>query len=226
MDEKYIDNLSVDCVIFGYSKEGLKVLLIERNFEPSLGMNALPGGFVLKEEELDSASQRILEEHTSVSKLFMQQVYTFGEVNRYPLRRVITVAYYALVNIDDHKIVPGADVTNAQWFSVDDLPELPFDHRKIFDYCFLHLQDLVKKEPVGFNLLPEKFTITELQKVYESIWNRELDKRNFRKKLAKMDLLIDLNEKQKNVSHRAAKLYKFDTQIYDRLKQQGLNFDL
>ena len=226
MSNNYIDNLSVDCVIFGYKDEELKVLLMKRNFEPSQGMYALPGDFVYENEELVDASRRILYQRTGLEDLFLQQVHTFGELNRFPLRRVVTVAYYALVNIEDHLLVPGDEVSDLHWFSVNDLPELPFDHKKIFDHCFDHLRKIVKKEPVGFNLLPEKFSITELQKLYEAIWGTELDKRNFRKKLSKMDVLIDLNEKQQNVSHRAAKLYKFDGSVYEHLKQQGVSFEL
>lgn len=228
MSIQKIENLSIDCVIFGFEGEDLKVLLIERNRDPQKGMMALPGGFIAMDEELDDASQRILEELTGVQKLYMDQVKTFGAVNRYPLRRVLTIVYYALIKIDDYKLAPSPDgeAKEAKWISVNDIPDLPFDHRQIFNEAFDKLKARVRVEPLGFNLLPKKFSITELQKLYEAILETEFDKRNFRKKLAKMNLLIDLNEKQKNVSHRAAKLYKFDSSVYEKLKKKGFNFDL
>ncbi len=221
-----IDNLSIDCVIFGFEAGELKALFIKRNSEPSKGMMALPGGFVDIKEELDNASHRILRELTGVSDIFMEQVQTFGEVDRYPLRRVITIVYYALIKIDEYKIQAGSEAQEAKWISVKEIPELPFDHKKIYDAALEKLRERVHREPIGFNLLPEKFTITELQQLYEAVLDTELDKRNFRKKLAKMDLLIDLNEKQQNVAHRAAKLYKFDEANYERLKKKGFVFDM
>lgn len=223
---KVIDNLSIDCVIFGFEAGELKALFIKRNAEPSKGMMALPGGFVDINEELDDASHRILKELTGIRDIYMDQVSTFGEVNRYPIRRVITIVYYALIKIEEYKIQAGSEALEAKWISVKDIPELPFDHRKIYDAALAKLQERVHREPIGFNLLPEKFTITELQTLYEAILDTEFDKRNFRKKLAKMNFLVDLEEKQQNVAHRAAKLYKFDESNYERLRKKGFNFDL
>lgn len=221
-----IDNLSIDCVVFGFDNGELKTLFIKRNTEPGMGMMALPGGFIGLNEELDDAPARRLRELTGITNIYMQQVCTFGELDRFPLRRVITIAYYALIKIDDYSILPGKDAQEAQWISVKNVPPMPFDHRKIFDAALEKLRERVRMEPIGFNLLPEKFTISQLQHLYEAILDKTFDKRNFRKKLAKMNLLIDLKEKQKNVSHRAANLYKFDETIYDNLKKKGFVFDL
>ena len=221
-----IDNLSIDTVIFGYSDNELKVLLIKRDFEPCRDMYALPGGFVLKNEELNHAAKRILSDHTGVKNLYLEQVQAFGELDRFPLRRVITIAYYALVKIDDYELTLGNEVSEAKWFSINEIPELPFDHKRILDFCFNQLKSKIRQEPIGVNLLPKKFSLTEFQKLYEAILETELDKRNFRKKLLKMNLLVDLNEKQQNVSHRAAKLYKFDERAYQDLKTKGFNFDI
>lgn len=223
---KRIDNLSIDCVIFGFKDRQLKALLIERNIEPARNMMALPGGFIEIDEELDDASKRILQNMTGLLDVYMEQVHTFGAVNRYPLRRVITIAYYALIKIEDYELQPGSEASNAHWIPVQDIPELSFDHGTILQYALDKLRNKVRHEPIGFNLLPEKFTISEIQTLYEAILNTSFDKRNFRKKLAKMNLLIDLNEKQENVAHRAAKLYSFDQQVYEKLKEKGFTFDL
>jgi 8-oxo-dGTP diphosphatase len=228
MTDNRIDNLSIDCVIFGFEEGELKVLLIERNTEPQRGMMALPGGFIRLDEELDNASHRILKEMTGLDNVFMEQVQTFGAVDRYPLRRVITIVYYALVKIDEYMLSPkpDGDAKEAKWVKVKDLPPLPFDHKLIFDSSLEKLQERVRNAPIGFNLLPEKFSISELQLLYEGVLQTEFDKRNFRKKLAKMNLLVDLNEKQQNVAHRAAKLYKFDEDVYESLRKKGFHFDL
>ncbi|MFN6943891.1 MAG: NUDIX hydrolase [Cytophagaceae bacterium] len=218
-----IPSLSIDCVIFGFEESKLKVLLIRRLQEPDKGRWALPGGFVLEKEDLDQSAHRILDELTGVSDLFMEQVYTFGDVDRYPPRRVITIVYYALIKPAAYHLKSEAD---AKWFDIDKIPDLPYDHIKIFKTAFEKLKKTVRYEPVGFELLPEKFSLTELQQLYEAILETSLDKRNFRKKLLKMDLLLSLDETQKNVAHRAARLYKFDPNIYASLKKEGFNFKL
>jgi len=226
MEEELINNLSIDCVIFGFDEGELKTLFIKRNTEPGYGMMALPGGFVGIKEELDAAPARRLKDLTGIENLFMRQFYTFGEVGRFPLHRVITIAYYALVKISHYKLNVGEDAQECCWISVKDVPNMPFDHRQIFDAALIKLREQVRMEPIGFNLLPEKFTITELQSLYESILDTKFDKRNFRKKLAKMNLLVDTKQKQKNVSHRAANLYKFDEKTYQKLLKKGFTFDL
>ncbi|OQA96803.1 MAG: bifunctional nicotinamide mononucleotide adenylyltransferase/ADP-ribose pyrophosphatase [Bacteroidetes bacterium ADurb.Bin217] len=226
MTDTLIDNLSIDCVIFGFDNEELKILCIKRNTEPDLGMMALPGGFVYLQEDLDKAPARRLKDLTGLTNVYMKEVGTFGNVNRYPLRRVITIAYYALIKISDYVIHAGEDAQEATWIPVKQVPKMVFDHNTIFTAALLKLRERVRMEPIGFNLLPEKFTITELQTLYEQILDTKFDKRNFRKKLAKMNLLIDTNEKQQNVSHRAAKLYSFDTKVYESLIKKGFVFDL
>lgn len=221
-----IQNLSTDTVIFGYENYQLKILLIERKNDPCKGMYALPGGFVLKNEELQLAADRVLMEHTGMQNVYLEQVHTFGELDRFPTKRVITIAYFALVKTEDYSLVPGIEVSEANWFPVTQMPELPFDHQRIFEFCLEKLQQRIRVEPVGINLLPSKFSLTEFHKMYEAILQQDLDKRNFRKKLLKMNLLLDLNEKQQNVSHRAAKLYKFDEENYQKLLKKGFNFDM
>lgn len=221
-----LKSVSIDCVIFGYHDKELSVLLIERKETPNKGEWALPGGFILTDEDMDGAAKRILNDLTGVSNIYMDQLKAFGDVDRYPLRRVITIVYSALVNQDQFKVTPSNLVQNASWFNVKNLPKLPFDHDEIFAAAFKKLQTKVRYEPIGFELLPNKFTLTQLQTLYEMILGVELDKRNFRKKLLAMNLLVKLDEKQTGVSHRAAHLYRFDKRIYNKLKTKGFNFEL
>lgn len=221
-----IDNLSIDCVIFGFEKGSLKTLFIKRNTEPHKGMMSLPGGFIYLDEDIDTAPARRLQDLTGLNNLYLKEVGAFGKVSRYPNRRVITIAYYALVNILDYNITAGIDAQEAVWIPVTETPKLVFDHNEIFNAALLKLREQVRVEPIGFNLLDEKFSISELQTLYEEILDTKFDKRNFRKKLAKMNLLVDTHEKQTKVSHRAAKLYSFDTQTYENLKKKGFIFDL
>lgn len=226
MLQKTIEHLSVDCVIFGFEDAELKVLLIERLLDPESGMWALPGGFIRYNENIDEASARILEEHTSMKGLFMEQLGAFGEVDRFPVKRVITVVYYALVKPGQYGLTPGPDATNVKWFNVQELPELPFDHRKIVDSALGRLQRQLKYKPIGFNLLPDKFPLLTLQALYEAIFGIHFDKPNFRRKIMKMNLLIPLDEKQTGVAHRSARLYKFDKNRYDSLTEKGFIFEM
>jgi len=226
MEETLINNLSIDCVVFGFDSGELKALFVKRFNEPDKGKMSLPGGFVAINENLDAAPARRLKQLTGIENLFMRQFHTFGDIHRYPPHRVLTVAYYALVKISDYKINVGGDVHECRWISIKEVPEMPFDHREILEVGIEKLREQVRTEPIGFNLLPEKFTITELQNLYESILDTKFDKRNFRKKLAKMNLLVDTKQKQKNVSHRAANLYKFDEKNYQKLLKKGFIFDL
>lgn len=221
-----VENISIDCVIFGFENNKLKVLLIKRNINPRKGWMALPGGFIRTNEDLDTASRRILWELTGIQNLYMEQVHTFGDVDRYPDRRVITVAYVALININNFKLTPGNEVMDVRWADIDELPQLPFDHHDIFQYSLNQLRRRVRHEPVGFNLLPNKFTLPQLQSLYEAILDMKFDKRNFRRKIHRMNFLIDLGEKQQDVPHRAAKLYSFEEENYKQLKEKGFNFDL
>jgi len=219
-------SLTVDCVIFGLDEGDLKVLLIQRGQAPFEGQWALPGGFVQMNEMLDEAARRELQEETGVSNVFLEQLYTYSGVDRDPRERVVTVAYFALVKLCDHRIKATTDARNAAWFAVHDTPKLAFDHAQILEQAQERLKAKVRYQPVGFELLPEKFTLTQLQRLYETILERELDKRNFRKKILGMDLLVELDEIEQDVAHRAARLYSFDRKKYQKLAQKGFNFEL
>lgn len=219
--------LTVDCVVFGLDQQDiLKVVLIKRKLPPYTGEWALPGGFVRVEESLDEAARRELKEETGIENVFLEQLYTFGAVDRDPRERVVTVAYYALVNLRDYLIHAATDASQAAWFSITNLPILAFDHAQILELAINSLQSKVRYQPIGFELLPKKFTLSQLQKLYETVLQQPLDKRNFRKKILKMDLLTELNETQTGVAHRAAQLYQFDEQKYQQLKQKGFNFEI
>jgi 8-oxo-dGTP diphosphatase len=218
--------LTVDCVVFGLDEEDLKVLLIQRGLEPFKGRWALPGGFVLMEESLEDAARRELAEEAGVRPSLLEQLYTFGEPGRDPRGRVVTVAYFALVKLTDHKVQAATDASQAAWFSVWDMPKLAFDHADIVATALQRLKGKVRYQPIGFELLPPKFTLTQLQRLYETILEKELDKRNFRKKILSMDLLEELDEVEQDVSHRAARLYRFDHKKYKQLEKAGFNFEL
>jgi 8-oxo-dGTP diphosphatase len=218
--------LTVDCVVFGLDDEDLKVLLIQRDIPPFEGRWALPGGFVRVEESLEDAAKRELAEETGIRNVFLEQLYTFGDVNRDPRERVVTVAYYALVNLQGHAIQATTDARSAAWFALDDTPALAFDHNRILQTGYERLKGKVRYQPIGFELLPPKFTLRQLQHLYEKVLDRELDKRNFRKKILGMGLLEELDEVEQDVAHRAARLYRFDRKKYERLTKQGFNFEV
>jgi 8-oxo-dGTP diphosphatase len=218
--------LTVDCVVFGLDDEDLKVLLIQRDLAPFAGKWALPGGFVRTDEALEAAALRELEEEAGLRKVFLEQLYTFGEVERDPRERVVTVAYYALVNIRDHRVQAATDARNAAWFPVADTPSLAFDHEAILSVALERLKGKVRYQPIGFELLPRKFTLRQLQHLYETVLERELDKRNFRRKVLAMGLLEETDEIEQDVAHRAARLYRFDESGYRKLVRRGFNFEL
>ena len=218
--------LTVDCVVFGLDDDGLKVLLVKRDLEPFAGRWALPGGFVHMEESLDEAARRELAEETGLDKVFLEQLYSFGAVDRDPRGRVVTVAYYALVRLSDHRVRAATDAREACWFAIWDMPALAFDHEQIAQAALERLRGKLRYKPIGFELLPAKFTLTQLQKLYEAILEQQLDKRNFRKKILAMDLLIELDELEQDVAHRAARLYQFDRKKYQQLERAGFNFEL
>lgn len=220
-------NLAVDCVVFGLDQpNSLKVMLIRRSLPPFQDQWALPGGFVRIDESVDAAARRELQEETGLQDVFLEQLYTFGAINRDPRERVVTIAYYALVNLKEHAIQAATDASEAAWFSIAHLPSLAFDHDEIIAMAINRLKGKVRYEPIGFELLPKKFTLSQLQTLYETVLGMPLDKRNFRKKLLKMDLLIELDETQTDVAHRAARLYQFDEAMYSQLKEKGFNFKL
>ena len=218
--------LTVDGVVFGFDAGELKVLLIQRALEPFKGKWALPGGFVRVEETLDDAVRRELVEETGIDDIFLEQLYTFGTVKRDPRERVVSVAYYALVKLSEHHAKAATDAANAQWFPVSQLPKLAFDHAEIVAMALARLQSKVRYQPIGFELLPPKFTLSDLQHLYEVILGTELDKRNFRKKVLGFGLLVALNETQVGGRHRPAQLFRFDADKYEKLKKRGFNFEL
>ena len=220
--------LTVDCVIFGLNldEETLKVMLIQRDVEPYEGVWAIPGGIVRPGETLMQAATRELEEETGIKDVFLEQLYTFGDPDRDPRGWIVSVAYYALVSPDKHDIRATADAREAQWFPVTSVPRLAFDHEEILARALERIRGKLTYAPLGFELLPQKFTIKQLQKVYEIVLGRTLDNRNFRKKIFAMDVLRELGEMQKGVPHRAARLYKFDERKYNQMIKRGLSFEL
>jgi 8-oxo-dGTP diphosphatase len=218
--------VTVDCVVFGLDDEGLKVLLIKRGIAPFKGAWALPGGFVRPPETLEQAAIRELSEETGLKKVFLEQLYTFGDPGRDPRGRVISVSYFALVNIRDHEVQASTDAREARWCPIGLVSALAFDHQEILRTARLRIQGKVRYQPIGFELLPEKFTLSQLQHLYETILARELDKRNFRRKILEMGLLMSTGEKEQNVSHRAAQLFHFDRERYEALVICGFNFEL
>ena len=218
--------LTVDCVVFGFDDEELKVLLIERGLEPFKGKWALPGGFVRVDESLDDAARRELEEEAGLKNVFLEQLYTFGALHRDPRERVVSVAYYALVKLAAHETKAATDAADARWFPLSKIPKLAFDHAEILGTALARLKGKVRYEPIGFELLPPKFTLSQLQHLYEAALETNLDKRNFRKKVLSYDLLIPLKEKQMTGRHRPAQLFRFDADKYEKLKKRGFNFEL
>jgi len=237
-------HISVDCVIFGFSTNQLKVLLVRRSFtDPSgrvINDHKLPGDFIAINEDLDRAASRILEELTGLNNIYLQQFEFFGRPDRisrptdiqwlnettgHKIQRVVTAAYYSLINITDTNSA-FAIKNKATWIDVKQVPELAFDHGTIIARGLAHLQQKLRSEPIGFELLPEKFTIRELQSLYEVILGCDLDNRNFRKKILKSKYLVQLEEKQSGVAHKPAYYYRFDRMIYEQHKKEALGFSI
>jgi len=218
--------VSVDCVVFGFDGSELKVLLIERGVEPYRHRWALPGDLVYPHENLEESAKRVLHDLTGLDDIFMQQIKSFGDLDRHPLGRVITVAYIALIRIERYDPKPMSWADRIQWHPLTEARDLAFDHDSILEKAIEKLKVRVLREPLGFELLPDKFTLNELQKMYEVVLGESFDKGNFRKKILGMNLLIDLNESQKNVAHRPARLYRFDPERYAALRERGFSFGL
>lgn len=220
-------HVAVDSIIFGYDEEGreLKVLLLKRNFQPAKGEWSLMGGFLKSNESLDEAGKRILVQLTGLSNVYMEQLYSFGEIDRDPGARIISVAYFALIKINDSDL-ELVNSHGATWVSISALPNLIFDHSAMIGRALRKLQVRARTQPIGFELLPDKFTIPQLQGLYEAIYNKPLDKRNFRRKLLSMDLLEKLEEKEKETSRKGAWYYRFDPKKYEDLLNRGFNFEL
>ncbi|HEY4788670.1 MAG TPA: NUDIX domain-containing protein [Bacteroidales bacterium] len=219
-------SVTTDCIIFGFDAGELKLLLIERGIEPFKGKWAFPGGFLNMDENTDECARRELLEETGLKDVFIEQLYTFSDVDRDPRGRVITVVYFALVKLSDYKIQAGDDAQNAKWFGISKVPPLAFDHDRILRMALNRLRGKIRYQPIGFELLSEKFTMPELQNLYETILEMQLDRRNFRKKILDTGLLIDHQESVKGLPHKGAKYFSFDRNKYKELSERGLNFEI
>ena len=205
--------VAIDCIIFGFNEGELSLLLLKRNFEPAMGEWSLMGGFVQDGESVDDGAKRVLNELTGLDNVYMEQVGTFGEITRDPGERVISIAYYALININeyDRELVQQH---NAFWVNINDLPDLIFDHPQMVEQARKLMQQKASTEPIGFNLLPKLFTLSQLQSLYEAIYGEAIDKRNFRKRIAEMDYIEKTDKIDKTGSKRGAALYKFNEKAY------------
>jgi 8-oxo-dGTP diphosphatase len=222
-------SVTADCVVFGVTFESdgpaLRVLLVERGEAPFEGALALPGGFVRMNETVDDAARRELREETGLEDVFLEQLYTFGALDRDPRGRVVSVAYYALVNLADHRVQSGTDARDARWVPVPEARTLAFDHDRILAVALERLRAKVRYQPIGFEMLPDRFKLSQLQALYEAILGRPLDKRNFRKRILAMELLAQAGE-ERGVPHRAARLFRFDERRYQTLRRQGFDFEI
>ncbi len=241
--EKYLRHISVDCIIFGFHENELKVLLLKAKYA---GKWALPGGFILKEEPMDTAAERILKERTGLDNIYLQQFYVFSDPGRstkkinqtflnnigvkadesWMFERFITVGYSALV--DFTRVQPVADIFSdaCEWFNINDIPNMILDHHQILSKALKNLQLQLNFQPIGYNLLSSKFTMPELQKLYETILNRKLDRRNFQRKILSTGILRRLDETKKGVAHKAPYYYKFDLRKYQKALKAGMGFEL
>lgn len=219
--------VAVDSIIFGFNENehDLKLLLLKRNFQPEEGNWSLMGGFVAPDENLDDAAKRIVTQLTGLNDVYMEQLYTFGDINRDSGGRIVSVAYFSLIKINEHdsKLVKEH---GAFWVPLAELPTLIFDHNEMVQKALRKIRIRARTQPIGFELLPEKFTIPQIQRLYEAIYQFPFDKRNFRRKLLAMDLLEKLDEKEKTTSRKGAFYYCFNQKKYDELVERGFNFDL
>lgn len=217
--------VAVDCIIFGFHGDKLKLLLIKRDFEPEKGKWSLMGGFAKREESLDDAANRILTSLTGLKDVFLEQLYCFNSVDRDPVERTISVTYYSLINIEDHdeELIKQND---ASWFDLGDTPDLIFDHNEMVERAHQRLKYKAEHYPVGFELLPPKFTMPELQSLYEAIFETEMDKRNFIKRVGSLDILVKLDEKKRTSGKKGAFLYQFDPEKYQQQLKTGNKFQV
>ncbi|KXX71077.1 NUDIX domain-containing protein [Flammeovirga sp. SJP92] len=218
--------LTTDCVIFGFDGIEINVLLIERGIAPFKGKWAFPGGFVRMDESTEEGAKRELFEETGIKDVFIEQLYTFSDVQRDPRGRVVTVAYFALVKTSDYQLLAGDDAMKAQWFKLKDVPSLAFDHDLVLRKAHNRLKSKIRYQPIGFELLDAKFTMPQLQLLYESILEIKFDRRNFSNKIMKTGLLIQLDEKVPNVPHRAPRYLMFNKKKYNELQSSGFNFEI
>jgi len=216
--------ISVDCVIFGYDENGLKVLVLECNMPPFEELPSLVGDLIQKNESLEDAATRVLFQRTGLRSLYLEQVKTFSKPGRHPLGRVVSTAFYSLMKIEDYQ-KNLLEFENVYWHDIDQITDMAFDHKEILEVCLQRLKRTVKEKPISFQLLPERFTLLQLQSLYEIILGVKLDKRNFRRKLKSLNVLIEHKESQTDVSHRPAKLYSFDKALYQEKLERKINFD-
>jgi len=220
--------LTVDAVVFGYEAktETISVLLVKRKYKPFKGKWALPGGFVLQEESLEDAVERELSEETGLQINYLEQLYTFGQPQRDPRSRVVSVAYFGLIKPSNFKIAAATDAAEVQWFKITELPELSFDHDEILKLAITRLKGKITYEPIGFQLLDNKFPFSDLEKLYTTLLGRTIDRRNFRKKILSLNILDELDEKISRGSGRPANLFKFNKERYFKLKKEGIVFEI
>lgn len=215
--------IAVDCIIFGFDGKDAKALLVKRSFEPGLGRWSLMGGFISSDESIDKGAARVLATRTGLTNIYMEQLYCFGETNRDPGGRVVSVAYFALIKLDAYSTQLLKE-HNAKWFDIRHIPPMIFDHKKMILMAKERLRDKVATHPIGFELLPEKFTLAQLQNLYEAIYETNFDKRNFLRKILSLDILRKLDEKEKHLSKRGSFYFTFDSKKYRKLQQEGLKF--
>jgi 8-oxo-dGTP diphosphatase len=219
--------VSVDAVVFGYEQEtGVSVLLIKRKLEPFQKMWALPGGLVLNGESLDNAVKRELKEEAGIDVNYLEQLYSFGQPDRDPRNQVVSVSYFGLVRPQDYQLSAQTDAEDVAWFNIKELPRLAFDHKKIIDLAIKRLRGKITYEPIGFELLDKKFPFSDLEKLYQTLLDQDIDRRNFKKKIASLDILEELPETVQRGAGRPARLFKFNKKKYFELKEKGYNFDL
>ncbi|MEQ9351687.1 MAG: NUDIX domain-containing protein [Vicingaceae bacterium] len=221
--------IAVDAVVFGYSKEeGINLLLVKRLYNPFKGRWVLPGGFIMEDESLEKAVERELQEETGIKINYLEQLYTFGKVNRDPRKRIISVTYFGLVNKNRFlKLKASTDAEEANWFSISELPDLAFDHNEIVETAIKRLRAKLEYEPIGFELLEKKFPFSDLEQLYTMLLDREIDRRNFKKKIMKLGIVEELDEKEeRSGSGRPGKLYRFKKNEYEKLKKEGMHFEI
>ena len=219
MEKEILEDLSIDCVIFGF-KETMQVLLVRHKDGISKGKWALPGGFVLQEESLDEAAYRILYSLTGIQDLFLEQTKAFGNVNRFPGKRVVTIAYNALIRVEEVNLRAGFTADNVKWVPFHEVPSLPYDHEEILSDSQSLLRSKIRQEPVGFSLLPKEFTLHQLYSLYEALLGRKLDKPNFRRKISRSNILVPTGKMEEGAGYRAAQLYRFDPDAFQALKEK------
>lgn len=217
--------VAVDCVIFGFDDLRLKLLLFKRKVEPYKGSLSLIGSFVKAQEDVSEAAHRVLEEHTGIKDLYLEELGSYGKRDRDPGARVVSIAHYALIRLDEHK-EKLTELYNAAWYDIEEIPDLVMDHNRMVDHALVKLREKARSQPIGFELLPEKFTLPQLKRFYDAIYQKELDKRNFRKRILAMQILKKLDEKDKSASKKGAYLYRFDHKKYLSLMKKGFNFEL